>query len=346
MVSFEQGMWKPHTASINWCEADYAHSLKVVEFWNTASAFPMVFVGAIAVRDARRASASGGPVVSASFLVLIGLGTAAFHGTLQYSAQMLDEIPMFLSLFVGLVSLAEAWLGESSVTLRMGAAIYCLGFSLLHCACGFTTLFQVHVAVVVAAFVVGASVIVYLIGPNPQHGFRQVHYQLASYVGTLLLAVLVWVMEETMCPALQSIPWGNPQLHAWWHVLISVAYYKGVMLPVAIQDQLQDASMKDRFQALHQLHWNHGRPGIQGLMGLQGPGVPGVFEICGIIGLKVLQEFKEFHGFLGNDTSKAACDGSCSNATEGSEGSLGISDSSPTLAQRTSILAGTVDRNE
>ena len=38
----EKGFWLPHTATIDWCESNYAVTSYIAEFWNTVSNLVMI----------------------------------------------------------------------------------------------------------------------------------------------------------------------------------------------------------------------------------------------------------------------------------------------------------------
>lgn len=105
----EKGFWAPHTATIDWCESNYVVSDYIAEFWNTLSNLVMILLPLYGVywswshsSYADKYSSKSKPLfrVSKSIvwchigLVLVGLGSWAFHMTLLYPAQLLDEIPM------------------------------------------------------------------------------------------------------------------------------------------------------------------------------------------------------------------------------------------------------------
>lgn len=103
------GIWSPHTATIDWCEANYEVTKYIAEFWNTVSNLVMILLPTYGVywswthsEFARKHSTSSRAlfVVPTSIvlcnigLVLVGVGSWLFHMTLLYPAQLLDEIPM------------------------------------------------------------------------------------------------------------------------------------------------------------------------------------------------------------------------------------------------------------
>ena len=40
------------------------------------------------------------------------------------------------------------------------------------------------------------------------------------------LGALAWLADRLACPALQALPLGNPQLHAWWHLAGALALHE------------------------------------------------------------------------------------------------------------------------
>ncbi len=83
-------------ATVDWCEPNYAVTPYVAEFWNATSSLWMVVLGGIGMALLANRRRFHGMFAG---LGLVGIGSAAFHGTLLRPAQALDELPMvFLSL--------------------------------------------------------------------------------------------------------------------------------------------------------------------------------------------------------------------------------------------------------
>ena len=82
-------------SSINWCEKDYDYTNYIAEFWNTLSGvFLCISAYYCFVQNRQR---NMNKLYYANFLLLIvGLGTMMFHGTLIFFWQLFDEIPMLL----------------------------------------------------------------------------------------------------------------------------------------------------------------------------------------------------------------------------------------------------------
>jgi dihydroceramidase len=218
------GFWGIPTASIDWCEQNYAVTPWVCEFFNTVSSAAMVVAGVVGASRRRFV-----PSVRVAFalLALVGLGSAAFHGTLRFELQMLDELPMLYLVTWLVLLLVEtgpgrrfgAWfpaalavyvlLATAGATLNRGDAQFAafhLSFGALELFClGRVTWLALRPenAPVRRAFVVG----------------------LAAYT----TGIAVWFVDLKACPLVsvilpsRGIP--NPQLHAWWHVLVSLGFF-------------------------------------------------------------------------------------------------------------------------
>ncbi|MBC7794136.1 MAG: ceramidase [Clostridia bacterium] len=208
---------------MDWCEANYAVSPYIAEWWNTLSSVAMVFAGfAGAWRERQR----GRTRFAAAFalLVIVGLGSVAFHGTLRFELQMLDELPMvYLVLLI-------VWI-SSGVSHRYGqpAAIGFVAYGIVLTL--LVTLARGSVQFVL--FQVGFGTLeIYAIArtwwlqrqasPKIQRHFR---FGMTLYV----IAVIAWITDTSQCYTI--IRWSssaglpNPQLHAIWHVLVSLGFY-------------------------------------------------------------------------------------------------------------------------
>jgi Ceramidase len=101
--SDNDAFWGPVTSSVDWCEVNYSVTPYAAEFFNTASSLAMAIVGMMGICLHPWAERR----FHLAFLstVAVGLGSVAFHGTLQKFTQALDEVPMLYS------ALAFAYIG-------------------------------------------------------------------------------------------------------------------------------------------------------------------------------------------------------------------------------------------
>ncbi|CAO3587980.1 unnamed protein product [Absidia cylindrospora] len=117
------GYWGPATSSVDWCEENYKHSFYIAEFWNTISSFAMVVLGLLGILAHHK---SLGWRLSNGYLmiVVVGIGSVLFHGTLQYEHQMWDEVPMvWTACYLLWVLLQEN--GYEPIRYGIGIALYC-----------------------------------------------------------------------------------------------------------------------------------------------------------------------------------------------------------------------------
>lgn len=220
------GHWGVPTSTVDWCEANYAHTRYVCELFNSASSVAMVLAGLLGVALNRRALA-GRFLLGFGMLSVVGLGSVAFHATLRFEHQMLDELPMlYLVLWMVFV------LVEDRAAPRFGAwfpASLVLYAALLTYLCAFTRgraqffTFQLSFG----SLELFSLLRVYWLqrrssNPNVRRLFRW-------GMGAYLLAIVSWFVDVRFCDALSvtlpSLGVPNPQLHAWWHVLVSCGFY-------------------------------------------------------------------------------------------------------------------------
>eukprot|EP00536_Pseudo-nitzschia_multiseries_P010802 jgi/Psemu1/204148/e_gw1.342.40.1 len=101
------GYWEPHSSSIDFCETNYLLSPHVVEPHNVLSSlWGLSLLGVIGM-------CRGNPTGELRFKVaygvlgVIGMGSAALHGTLHWVFQSSDELPMIYLVIAGLYCCLE-----------------------------------------------------------------------------------------------------------------------------------------------------------------------------------------------------------------------------------------------
>jgi len=105
--------WGVPTSTIDWCEENYTRNGFIAEFWNSVSNMLMIYLSLFGLVQAlinnRHRSQSAAfqrsqqplewkPerrfILAYLAFLTVGIGSTAFHGTLTYEAQLLDELPM------------------------------------------------------------------------------------------------------------------------------------------------------------------------------------------------------------------------------------------------------------
>lgn len=81
------GYWGAPSSTVDWCEVNYEYTDYIAEFFNTISSLSMVFSGLLGVWMHYKDLEARFVWVFAS-VALVGIGSAAFHGTLLISMQV------------------------------------------------------------------------------------------------------------------------------------------------------------------------------------------------------------------------------------------------------------------
>lgn len=225
------GFWGTPTASVDWCEQNYAHSTYVCEIFNTASSVAMLLVGLLGALWHRRVLETRFVLVFLS-VALVGVGSVAFHGTLLFELQMLDELPMLYTATLLVYILLEnepkrrfgAWF---PATLAGYAVIATSGAVFMRGQAQFWS-FQVSFA---ALELYGLYRTLLIHRKSRDHAQRRLF---RAGISLYFVAILIWFIDLRFCDPLVSttlrlgVP--NPQLHAWWHVLVSAGLYALVLV--------------------------------------------------------------------------------------------------------------------
>jgi dihydroceramidase len=224
-VPTPEGYWGPPTSSVDWCEANYAHSHGIAELFNTLSSGSMVLAGVLGLLLHRRVLERRFSLCFAS-LVLVGLGSIAFHATLRFELQMADELPMLYTAIVMLFILLEnqpqrrfgLWLPlalAAHAALVTGLTAFTRGplqFYLFHTSFGSMEAFSLYG-------------VYRLQRAQPMSPTRNLF---RAGIAAYLVAIVLWFIDLTRCPwlsGLSALGLFNPQLHAVWHVLVSCGFY-------------------------------------------------------------------------------------------------------------------------
>ena len=233
----EIGYWSPSTSSIDWCERNYVVTYYIAEFWNCISSFAMCL---LAILLTIRGLYNG---IEKRFLLLIfsfgivGLGSAYFHGTLTYLGQMADELPMVYSMIVWWFILFR--MNKSTLTstispidiLVLFGVFYGFLWTYIHSLKTFVVIFQLHFTLMILGGLIRLIQI-----------YKQIHcrthyifYLLVAYFSTLILATICWLCDQKFCEQLNQNENMNPQLHAWWHLLMTVNFHMSVVCVEAMR---------------------------------------------------------------------------------------------------------------
>jgi dihydroceramidase len=252
------GFWGPPTSSVDWCEANYAHSPYIAEFFNTLSSLAIVAAGLLGLWLHRRRLEARFLLCFASVTV-VGLGSIAFHATLRFELQMADELPMLYSAVTMVFILLEDRVVDGRAVRRFGrwfplalaghAALVTGLTALSHGRLQFY-LFHLSFGSMETFSLVGVYLLQRRSGTAPAR--RLFRLGMTSY----LVAVALWFVDLAFCPVvserLPALGAFNPPFHAVWHVLVSFGFYSLLLVTAHVRHHRLGCSPK--------LVWRFGFP--------------------------------------------------------------------------------------
>lgn len=219
-----EGFWT-ETATIDWCEKNYAVSHYVAEFWNTLTAliYPIFFVIIETQLVALNLHANIGLQCLNVIHLSVGIGTMLFHGTLSRWAQFLDEITMvFLIICVGFIVLSPIF--KAVIFGILGVVL--VSFIL---APNISLVFQLGFA---SAIVLTAVSLYRTV--SKREDTQALFHKMTKHC---MIAVLFWVIDQTFCSGSQIF--GLQLYHGFWHLMTSVSLFE--LFQLLINNSQQNA---------------------------------------------------------------------------------------------------------
>eukprot|EP00440_Ansanella_granifera_P057878 gb/GFBE01062741.1/.p1 GENE.gb/GFBE01062741.1/~~gb/GFBE01062741.1/.p1 ORF type:complete len:245 (+),score=20.49 gb/GFBE01062741.1/:1-735(+) len=223
MEAFQRG-----TSNVGWCEfvvQPHAYAFQVGEFWNTSSSIAFYCTAGMYGLWRTFSNSYPGPYIYCNaMLVVVGLGSALFHGTQSYAGEMLDELPMSLMAFGYMLSVDEMhWLTQKPYKVLTYAAATTI------VAISWTAYFWLHnfeIFQACFAFQVAMPALISLMsGPEPVFSLARWRWWL--FLATIAFGKVGWDYERYLnakgrCPTNEWDPrfW----LHANWHLCSSIAH--------------------------------------------------------------------------------------------------------------------------
>eukprot|EP00834_Sanchytrium_tribonematis_P007581 NODE_709_length_4544_cov_1.024072.p3 type:complete len:250 gc:universal NODE_709_length_4544_cov_1.024072:1289-2038(+) len=216
---YEDSYWGAPNSLVNWCEPDYVHSRYIAETWNSVSNLFTVFMGYMLYRHYTKNDVELRFRITALTLTIVGCGSFLFHGTLKYSFQLLDELPMlYLTCSMTYLTLETTTEALKYPKLPYISVVASLLFSIAHVYLQNAELF----------FLVFAMLLI----PSFYFSVKYRHIEefftsTTSSLAFLAVGYMFWEADRHFCSKIQNL-----YLHAWWHVLtaLSEIYWLNGML--------------------------------------------------------------------------------------------------------------------
>lgn len=234
-------------ASVDWCEPNYVYTPYVAELWNTVSSLAIFVAAAVGLGLALKQRYRPEPRFLLGFfgLAVIGLGSAAFHGTLLKLPQATDELPMvWLSLlFVYCLRFRGGTVApgdRAEARRRRRWALSLVAYASAFTAAYFTLQSYFLFFIATYASIVGYIVVQSWVVAHRRHTsliFRRLYWASSgAYLGGLCL---MWIPERSFaCDA----PFQSIQPHAWFHLTSLVGTYTWLLFALYDRWTLRQAA--------------------------------------------------------------------------------------------------------
>lgn len=220
------GFWGTRTSAVDWCEANYTWSYYVAEFFNTFTSLPAAFLALNSMYLTYKYGYSKRFFVVNMMVAMVGIGSAAFHGTLLWTGQILDELPMVYASLAFLYAVLEMEADKKPVYKYSAHSL--IAFAMIFTGVylylpDFFIFFLVAYILCILTLVYHCSKI-YRRPTTLTHQKVFIVGSMASYIGGWLF---FWVPEVLFCNQLQSF-----NFHAWWHVTSTIGAFVLVLFSI------------------------------------------------------------------------------------------------------------------
>jgi len=222
----QAGFWGTRTSAVDWCEANYTWSYYIAEFFNTITSLPAALLALNSIYLTYKYGYSKRFLVVNLMVAMVGIGSAAFHGTLLWTGQILDELPMVYASISFLYAVLEMESEKKPVYKYLAP-----------CLIAFATLFTgVYLYLpdffifFLVAYILCILTLVYHLSKiyrRPTTVFHQKAFIIGSmgfYIGGWLF---FWIPEVLFCDRLQSF-----NFHACWHATSTLGAFALVLFSV------------------------------------------------------------------------------------------------------------------
>ncbi|WDK18799.1 alkaline phytoceramidase [Colletotrichum graminicola] len=225
------GYWGEKTSTLNFCEEDYAVSYYCAEVCNTFTNLLFLWLGFKGVHNC--ASEKHPRIFLIAYLgyVVVGLGSTAFHTSLKYPMQLIDELSMiYTTCLMVFATFSFSKSPQFAVFLGSGLALLA----------GFITV------VLRSLYVMETQLRPVLAKRNQAkaHGILETMWiMVGTGLGVFLMGFLIWNLDNAFCSQIRGwrrqlgLPWGAVlEGHAWWHLMTGI----GGINPMAFCVRQQD----------------------------------------------------------------------------------------------------------
>lgn len=194
--------WGLQDSSISFCEKDYNESCYIAEYYNTISGLSYSLLGLWLYNT----SLSKKTVYS---LIILGLSTSLFHGTMRYYGQMCDEVSMLVLSFY-LTKEIHNDLPEQLLGILV--SIYFMSYDM------FAIFFIMFMSLQTYLYLL----IDYLVKETSKWRGDNVRKLVLKKNYSFLIGGTFWIIDMTLCDYINI-----KYFHALWHIFTAISLYYG-----------------------------------------------------------------------------------------------------------------------
>ncbi len=211
-IDYSSTYWKEPTALVNWCEPDYVHTRYIAETYNTLSNLYTIGFGMLLLRHYIDNQVEKRFKFAALLMIIVGVGSLMFHGTLLYHFQLLDELPMlYLTCCMTYLTL-EAFSDKKKYK-------YPFVPVLLLCVSILMSIAHVTIQSPELFFLVFASLLApAVVFPFMNRTNKKFNRTMKKSCFCLVVAYIGWELDKSFCKNVQSF-----HLHSVWHLLTAIS---------------------------------------------------------------------------------------------------------------------------
>ncbi|KAK8033989.1 dihydroceramidase [Apiospora rasikravindrae] len=230
------GVWGPPTSWANFCEEDYGVTRYTAEFINTLSNIAYVYMAlSYPGRHGQPGLFLNLDSMSLS-MILVGVTSTIFHGTLLLNAQLADELSMLVlatAILHRLYTIGRSPFAKQTATLFLFSST--LGLAVAYVKSGNV---MYHVTIFGAQLTCIWPRTLYLIVSEKETEKRAKHLrQFAKAIAALAIGYALWHIDLEFCDLLRrwrlalGAPWSFIlEFHGWWHVLTAIGAIEYIKL--------------------------------------------------------------------------------------------------------------------
>ncbi|KAJ5216662.1 alkaline phytoceramidase [Penicillium citrinum] len=242
--------WGSPTSKANFCETDYAVSRYIAEFINSLSNVIYIIYGIYGLRQLRskamrsKVNKYGDPLRALPYwgLIAVGLCSFAFHLSLKYYTQMMDDLSMHFTTTPVLHRVLTANSNRrESIIIAMVLSFVLLVLIAFHTI---TNELIVHSVSFVGTVTIIGIRTVRLVQSRTlpdSNGRRQIWGMVRFGAVIFNVGYWLWLVDQWACGFLTKareaigLPWAFVlELHGWWHICTGIGAY----IFIAVVDHL------------------------------------------------------------------------------------------------------------